>query len=227
MTDFDNKVKNVTSNKSELNELSKKLKAISIKRLAKDLINKFSILDGAKYFPSGISQSYLVFIPAKKYIKYFSGTTKIYSWKSNGMSGESVENITELDSNFAATFVEHHVLPEINFSGHCLVSNNISIRKIVINLYISYTLSPWFNSNTDFTLKICLFGSVKLTKTADPDKYKYSGYGIEFNSRSEFSFIDGTMRRNIIIFGADMSSSVHADNKNNDNLVLGEEPTQT
>ena len=34
------------------------------------------------------------------------------------------------------------------------------------------------------------------------------------------------MRRNIIIFGADMSSSVHADNKNNDNLVLGEEPTQ-
>ena len=57
------------------------------------------------------------------------------------MSGESVENITELDSNFAATFVDHHVLPEINFSGHCLVSNNISIHKIVINLYISYTKS--------------------------------------------------------------------------------------
>ena len=53
MTDFDNKVKNVTSNKSELNELSKKVKAISIKRLTKDLINKFSILDGAKYFSSG------------------------------------------------------------------------------------------------------------------------------------------------------------------------------
>ena len=31
----------------------------------KDFINKFSILNGAKYFPSGIFQNYLVFIPAK------------------------------------------------------------------------------------------------------------------------------------------------------------------
>ena len=30
----------------------------------------------------------------------------------------------------------------------------------------------------------------------------------------------------VIIFGADMSSSVHIDNKNKDILILGEEPTQ-
>ena len=42
------------------------------------------------------------------------------------------------------------------------------------------------NLNTDFTLNNCLFGSVKLTKDADPDKYKYSGYSIGFNSHSEF-----------------------------------------
>ena len=40
--------------------------------------------------------------------------------------------------------------------------------------------------NTDFTLNNYLFGSVKLTKTADPDKYKCSGYDIEFYSCSEF-----------------------------------------
>ena len=34
------------------------------------------------------------------------------------------------------------------------------------------------------------------------------------------------MRRNVIIFGADMSSSVHVDNKNKDILILGEGPTQ-
>ena len=34
------------------------------------------------------------------------------------------------------------------------------------------------------------------------------------------------MGRNIIIFGADMSSSVHFDNKNKDILILGERPTQ-
>ena len=67
-TDFDNKLKGVTSNKNELNELSKKFKAISTKELTsdKDLMNKSSILNGAKYFSLGIFQNDLVFIPAKK-----------------------------------------------------------------------------------------------------------------------------------------------------------------
>ena len=41
----------------------KKLKAISTKWLARYLINKFSTLNGTKYFSSGIFQNYLVFIP--------------------------------------------------------------------------------------------------------------------------------------------------------------------
>ena len=71
-----------------------------------------------------------------------------------------------------------------------------------------------------------MFGSVKLTKKPDPDKYKYSGYGIGFDSRSEFSFTDGSMGKNVIIFGADMSSSVHIGNKGKNVLILGERPTQ-
>ena len=62
-----------------------KVKAVSSKKLTKDLINKFSILNGAKYLSSGIFQNYLVFIPARKYIKYFSGTNWIDFWKSNQM----------------------------------------------------------------------------------------------------------------------------------------------
>ena len=95
------------------------------------MINKFSILNGAKYFSSGIFQSYLVFIPAKKYIKYFSGTTKTDLWKSSGMSEENIENITKSDSNFAPTFVDHHSLPDINLNGPCIIKNNISIPKKV------------------------------------------------------------------------------------------------
>ena len=41
-------------NKKELNELSKKVKALSTKGLTKDLINKFSIFNEANYFTSGI-----------------------------------------------------------------------------------------------------------------------------------------------------------------------------
>ena len=53
----------------------------------------------------------------------------------------SEENITKSESNFAPTFVNHHLLPDINFNGSCLINNNISIPKKVINLYISDIVS--------------------------------------------------------------------------------------
>ena len=111
--------------------------------------------------------------------------------------------------------------------GHCLINNDISTPKKVINLSISYTPSPWLrNLNTNFTLNNCLFGSVRLTKNADPDKYKYSGYVIGFDLRSEFSFTDGSMGKDGVIFWADMGSSVHVDNNNKDILIVGEGTTQ-
>ena len=143
------------------------------------------------------------------------------------MSEENIVNITKSGNNFSPVFVDQHILSDINFSKHCLINNNISIPKKVINLYISYKLVPELrNFNTDFALNNCLFRSVKLTKNADPDKYKCSGYGIGFNSRSEFLFIDGSFGKNVIIFWADINSSVHIDNKNKDILILGEGPIQ-
>ena len=71
------------------------------------------------------------------------------------------------------------MLSDINFNGHCLINNNISIPKKLIYLNIAYIPNPWIRSlDTGFILKNCLFRSVKLTKNADQDKYKYSGYGI-------------------------------------------------
>ena len=82
------------------------------------------------------------------------------------------------------------------------------------------------SSNNDPTLKNCLFGAVTLTKNADIDKYKYSGYGIGFDRRSSFSFPGGGFGQNVLIFGVDMSSSAHIDNKKKGILVLGKGPTQ-
>ena len=93
------------------------------------MINKY-IFNGAKYFSSGIFQNYLVFISDKKYIKYFNVITHIYSWNSNGMSEESIENITKSNGLFAQTFVKH-ILADVNFNGHYL-TNNISIPEKVI-----------------------------------------------------------------------------------------------
>ena len=99
----------------------------------------------------------------------------------------------------------------MNFNGHCLIKNNMSIPKKALNLYISYKPgSQLRNLNTGFTLGNCFFGSVKLTKNADLHKYKYTGYGIGFDSRLELT--DGSFGKNVIIFGADMSPSVYVDN---------------
>ena len=102
----------------------------------------------------------------------------------------------------------------MTLNRHTIKTNDVPIPEKVINLYIADTLSPQLgNLNTDFTLGNCLFGSVKLTKNADLDRYKCSGCGTELDSRSEFSLPVGSIRKNVIGFGADMSSSVHIDNK--------------
>ena len=71
-----------------------------------------------------------------------------------------------------------------------------------------------------------MFGPVKLTKNADIDKYKYSGYGIGFDSRGTFLYPSGIFGQNVIIFVANMSFSAHVDNKKRDILILDEGPTQ-
>ena len=48
-----------------------------------------------------------------------------------------------------------------------------------------------------------------------------NGHGIGFDRRSSFSFPSGGFGQNVLIFGADMSSSIYTDNKKEDILVLG------
>ena len=58
----------------------------------------------------------------------------------------------------------------------------------VINIYITYkTLAK--NLNSEFTLRNCLFGAVKITNKSNTDKdmWRYNGYGIAFDSKEEFT----------------------------------------
>ena len=68
-----------------------------------------------------------------------------------------------------------------------------------------YKISTNYNSNSYPSLANCLFGAVSLTKNADIDQDKYSGYGIGFDSHGKFSFGNG-LGNIFIIFGADLSS---------------------
>ena len=95
----------------------------------------------------------------------------------------------------------------------------------MINIYIIYEISKNYNVSIYPTLSNCLFGTASLTKHVDNDQCKYSGYGIAFDRKAEFSSGNGLSRK-CIIFGADMSSSVYANNKTKNILVLAKDFVQ-
>ena len=94
----------------------------------------------------------------------------------------------------------------------------------IANIYIVYETERSVNISSYPTLENCLFGAVKLTKHVDVDLYKYSGFGIGFSRKGSYSIGD-EIGRNVIIFGVDMSSSTHIENKKKDILLLGKGPT--
>ena len=109
-------------------------------------------------------------------------------------------------------------------------SNDHIINKNVINIYCVYKLDPIASSrDKSFTIQNALFGAMQLTKNAtDNSKNNYKGYGICFDQRSEFGhtiteggFAHTTDARNVLIFGADMSFSVHATNRANHIYLMG------
>ena len=74
-----------------------------------------------------------------------------------------------------------------------------------------------------------MFGAIDAARpnnTKDPDNFIYSGWGIGFDRSGTFGHPEGGTARNVIIFGVDMSGSVHASNKTQDFLVLGKDLIQ-
>ena len=114
----------------------------------------------------------------------------------------------------------------IKFDGSFLNRFSPSIiHGKIVNIYLVYENSNYYDDSNYRTIENCLFGSVKLTKNLDIDKYKYSGYGIGFDRKGFFS-IANELGRNVINFGVNMDSSSFSDNKGKDFLILGKGPTQ-
>ena len=126
---------------------------------------------------------------------------------------------------------ETYVLLQGNYfqqNNKTIIPNN---NKKVINIYIVYKLTPISSTrNTDYTIQNDLFGAMKIIKNADYSKNNYTGYGLCFDEGGEFghtvkqgNFNRTTNAKNVIIFGVDMSSSVHATNRANNIYVMGKE----
>ena len=196
--------------------LNRKITANKTKHLLND--NDLSYYRGKQYFDEGsCKQNYLVFLPIGKYFKLNSIVgviDRVLSWQSKGLSNKSIKPPTTSDNSLTPELNYYGTKIKIKFTGSCLKqSHHIFTDKKVVNIYIVYELAASTSHDSDPTLKNCLFGAVTLTKNADIEKYKYSGYGIRFDRRSSFSFTGGGFGQNVLIFGADMSTSMHIDNK--------------
>ena len=163
----------------------------------------------------------------RKYFKTDNNSGYISEWKSKGLSNKGMKPLNVDNNNLTPqiNYYSHNL--RVIFSGSCLQQSKIDYSNKKISFYIVYELrtSPSSSIN-DPTIQNCLFGAVTLTKNDHIDKYKYSGYGIGFDRKGSFLFPDGGFGQNVIIFGADMSSSPHIDNNGKDILVLGRRPTQ-
>ena len=173
------------------------------------------------------TQNYLVFQPINRYFKVITNTDYVSSWKSKGLSDESIKPPNTSDNSLTPALIYYGTKMRVKFNGSCLQQPRLSdTHGTIVNIYIAYELSASSSHSDDPMLKNCLFGAVTFTKNADINKYGYSGYGIALDRKSSFSFPSGGFGENVIVFVVDMSSSAHIDNKKKYILLLGKGPTQ-
>ena len=160
-------------------------------------------------------------------MKVITNTDYVSSWKSKGLSAESIKPPNTSDNSLTPALSYYGAKTRVKFNVSCLQQPKLPyIHGIVGNIYIVSELSASSSHSENTTLTNCLFGAVTLTKNADFDKYGYPGYGIGFDRKSSFSFPSSGFGQNVIIFGVDINSSIHVENKKKDILILGNGSTE-
>ena len=115
---------------------------------------------------------------------------------ANFLIFQPIFNTSKTQAGLTSTFIfsnekiklpitqNHSLSPK--FTRSCFRQDKVTFTpRNAVNLFIAYVLDACSRDlNTDFTLKDCYFGTVKLSKHVYPDKYSYSGCCIAFDSRS-------------------------------------------
>ena len=158
-----------------------------------------SYFRGKNYFDEDGTQNYLVFLPISRYFRLIATKKYISSWKSNGLSDETVTRYATSDNSLNPWIDYYGAKIRSKFNKSCLKQSNTLTYDYghIVNIYIVHELGASSSDDSDPTLTNCLFGAVTVTKNADIKKYWYSGFGIGFNRRSSFSFPSGGFGQNV------------------------------
>ena len=103
----------------------------------------------------GGSQAYLIFQPVYRYFKTVTNTNYISSWKSKGLSAESIKPPTTSDNSLTPALNYYGTKTRVKFTGSCLKQSKVSYNHgKVVNIYIIYELGASSSHINDPTLKI-------------------------------------------------------------------------
>ena len=111
---------------AKLPSLSKRITVNKTKNLLVEKeLNKLKIFDssyfiGKSHFEEDGTQNYLVFQPINKYFKVITNTDYISSWKSKGLSAESIKPPTTSDNSLAPALSYYGTKTRVKFTGSCL-----------------------------------------------------------------------------------------------------------
>ena len=175
-----------------------------------------------------MDHSYLKYECKAGSFSFALNSKNISEWKSTGIynhsSKSSMNVVANTKSNLPNFKNDGRTHVHLNGNHFQQIVASIPNNNNAINIYCVYKLDPLASSrDKSYTIQNALFGPMQITKNAtDYDKNDYKGYGICFDERSEFGhtiteggFTHTTDARNVLIFGADMSFSVHATNRAN------------
>ena len=82
-----------------------------------------------------------MFQPINKYFKVITNTDYASSWKSKGLSAESIKSPTTSDNSLAPALSYPDTKTRVKFTGSCLKQPKISYtHEKVVNMYIVYEL---------------------------------------------------------------------------------------
>ena len=119
---------------------------------------------GKSYFEEDGTQNYLVFQPISRYFKIIANTDYVSSWKSKGLSNESITPPTTSNNSLTPALSYYGTKIRLKFTGSCLKQDKITYTHgKTVNIYIVYELSASGSFNDDPTLKNSFFWAVTLT----------------------------------------------------------------
>ena len=113
-TDYNTKIGEIDTKVSNLDgKIDKNI--VNIKNAIESLSVGNILFDGGDG-----KQAYLIFQPVYKYFKFITGTTYISSWKSKGLSDESIKSPTTSDNSLTPIMVYYDYNITVKFNGSIL-----------------------------------------------------------------------------------------------------------